>query len=457
MTLVSSFAGFLQEISFVMTQPTFNSFATLVTGWVFAGRRTVTGMIIAAGAVKDGAGRDGVKHHSAYHRVFAAARWSLDELGLAIFDQFICPLIGDATIRLALDDTLARKRGLKTFGVGMHHDPLLSTRKTAVMNWGHSWVVLGVIAQLPFCPDRSFCLPVLFRLYLNKKSAAKHRRVYRTRPELAVEMLDVLCNAHEHRRFHAVADSAYGGASVLTNLPANCDLTSRLDLDARLYEAPPARKTGGRGRPRKRGKRLPTPKQMLKTPGKRKRSSRTRGRRAKRLTLDIYGRRDKSRVAEAVGRAYKAPDRPLKVVAVEPLTGGRKVQAFYSTCPDDTAETVLRRYAMRWSIEEVNQAAKTHLGFEQPQGWSRQAVERTAPTAMLLYTMIVIWFAVRGHRDYRAPFRPWYRGKTHPSFADMLTTLRSLSIKHEVLSLRLSGRGSRKVVNTVLQALQRAA
>jgi len=444
MTLVSSFNGLLQEISFVMTQPTFASFATLLTGWVFAGRRTVTGMIVAAGAVKDGTGRDGVKHHSAYHRVFAAARWSLDELGLAIFDQFIAPLIGDATIRLALDDTLARKRGLKTFGTGMHHDPLLSTRKTAVMNWGHSWVVLGVIAQLPFCPDRSFCLPVLFRLYLNKKSAAKHRRAYRTRPELAVEMLECLCNTHEHRRFHAVADSAYGGASVLTNLPANCDLTSRLDLDARLYDAPPVRKPGTNGRPRKRGDRLPTPRAMLEH-------------RAKRLTLDIYGRRDRSRVAEAVGRAYKVPDRPLKVVAVEPLTGGRKVQAFYSTCPDDAAETVLTRYAMRWSIEEVNQAAKTHLGFEQPQGWSRRAVERTAPTAMLLYTMIVIWFAVRGHRDYRAPCRPWYKGKTHPAFADMLTTLRSLSIKHEVLSLRLSGRGSKKVVNTVLQALQRAA
>jgi len=444
MNLVSSFTGLLQEISFVMTQPTFDSFTTLVTGWVFAGRRTVTGMIVAAGAVKDEAFCRGVKHHSAYHRVFAAARWSLDELGLAIFDQFICPLIGDATIRLALDDTLARKRGLKTFGVGMHHDPLLSTRKTAVMNWGHSWVVLGVIVQLPFCPNRSFCLPILFRLYINKKTADKKRLRYRTRPELAVDMLRILCRAHENRRFHAVADSAYGGASVLTNLPANCDLTSRLDLDARLYDAPPERKPGTNGRPRKRGDRLPTPRAMLQQ-------------RAKRLTLNIYGRRDRSRIAETVGRAYKAPDRPLKVVAVEPLTGGRKVQAFFSTCPNDSAETVLCRYASRWSIEEANQAAKTHLGFEQPQGWSRKAVERTAPTAMLLYTLIVVWFATRGHSDYRAPCRPWYRGKSQPSFADMLATLRSLSIKHEVLSLRLSGRGSRKVVNTVLQALQRAA
>ena len=51
---------------------------------------------------------------------------------------------------LGLDDTLARKRGLKMFGTGMHHDPLLSSRGKAITNWGHSWVVLGVIVELPF-------------------------------------------------------------------------------------------------------------------------------------------------------------------------------------------------------------------------------------------------------------------------------------------------------------------
>lgn len=38
MTLVSSFTSLWQEISFVMTQPTFPSFATLLTGWVSARR-----------------------------------------------------------------------------------------------------------------------------------------------------------------------------------------------------------------------------------------------------------------------------------------------------------------------------------------------------------------------------------------------------------------------------------
>lgn len=59
------------------------------------------------------------------HRLFSAARWSLD--------------------------ALARKRGAKRFGTGMHHDPLLSSRGKAITNWGLSWVVLSVIVELPFC------------------------------------------------------------------------------------------------------------------------------------------------------------------------------------------------------------------------------------------------------------------------------------------------------------------
>ena len=152
----------------------------------------------------------------------------------------VVPIVGP--VLLAIDDTLARKRGLKIFGVGMHHDPPISTRKVALTNWGHSWVVLGVIVRFPFCADRFFCLPILFRLYVNKKTATRKRLRYRTRPELAVEMLEKLCKHRQNKRFHAIVDSAFGGKSVLGRLPANCDLTSRLVGDARLYEAPPARK-----------------------------------------------------------------------------------------------------------------------------------------------------------------------------------------------------------------------
>jgi hypothetical protein len=435
-SLVPSFVDLLQPLSCVMTTPTFDSFLTVITGWAFARRRTVTGMILAADAV-------GAKHHSAYHRLFAAARWSLDELGLAVFTLML-PLL-DGLVLLGIDDTLARKRGLKVFGVGMHHDPLLSTRRTTITNWGHCWVVLGVVTRLPFCGGRWFCLPVLFRLYVPKKTAEKKRLPYSTKPQLAVQMLERLCGRFENRCFHATGDSTYGGKSVLLHLPVNCGLTSRLKMDARLYDAPPPRRKSRKGgRPRKRGTRLPTPQQMLTG-------------RCRRLTLDIYGRKDKSRVAECVARVYAAPDRPLKIVAVEPLVGGRKTQAFFSTCADDTIEQVLTRYAARWSLEVTNHDAKGQLGFEQPQGWTRRAVQRTAPVAMLLYSLVVLWFSREGHRHYQPPHRPWYVGKTQPSFADMLATLRCQSVKREVLSMGLHGTGSRNVLKRLIHVVNQAA
>ena len=411
MTLVASFRKLVQPLSWGMSTPSFQNFLIVLTGWVFAPRRTISGMLVAAGVA-------GHRHHAAFYWLFAKAQWSLDQLGLILF-HLILPWLEPGTITLSLDDTLASKRGVKMFGAGMHPDPQLSTRKVKVVRWGHSWVILAVVVRLPFCSERVFSLPILFRLYLNHNASKRWRRAHRTRPELAVALLHVLCTACPERRFHAVVDSGYSGESVLGHLPGTCDLTSRLPMGARLYAAPEPRRPGTAGRPRKRGARLPTPAQML-------------DQRGRRVDLKLYGDKRRSRLVETVARWHNVPDRPLKVVAVEPRGGGRPTQAFYSTCAEDTAEQVLFRYAARWSIEESNKGGKTDLGFEEPQGWSRLAVQRTAPIAMLLYSLIVLWFAHDGHRLYRPLVRPWYRKKVHPSFADMLRTLKAESLREEI-------------------------
>jgi len=71
--LVPSFVELVQQIAPVFTVPTFGNFLVVLTGWVFARRRVVTCIIQAADAVKT-PGRKGPKHHSAFHRVFSAAR-----------------------------------------------------------------------------------------------------------------------------------------------------------------------------------------------------------------------------------------------------------------------------------------------------------------------------------------------------------------------------------------------
>ena len=83
-------------------------------------------------------------------------------LGLALF-QLIVPLLAPSPVPLTLDDTLARKHGLKVFGAGMHHDPLASSRNYAVTSWGHSRVVRWMNEALPehrSTPDRQRALPL---------------------------------------------------------------------------------------------------------------------------------------------------------------------------------------------------------------------------------------------------------------------------------------------------------
>ena len=305
---------------------------------------------------------------------------------------------------LALDDTLARQRGRKMFGTGRHHDLLLSSRSMVVTNWGHGHrpevgrVVPGVFVELPFRLGQVDGLPIfLSRLYLNPKSVAKHRRASRTRPELAVELLELLYQHRNSRRFHVVADSADGGQSVRCHLPTNGDLTRRLRQDARLYAAAPARKPGTKGRPRKRGERRPTPHALLAG-------------RCRRVTLDISGRREQARVADQIGHVPAPPTRPLRVVAVEALKGGRGQEAFDSTCAHATAEQVIGWYARRGSIEVTHHDSQPHLGFKEPPGWSRRSVERTAPLARRLYSLIVWWFA-----QVRRPLGNTARRSRNPS------------------------------------------
>jgi hypothetical protein len=437
MELVPSFLQLLQPFQSQMTAPTFSSLLTVLSGWVLCRRHTVSAALAAAGDFKKLK-----KHFSAYHRVFAAARWSLDAVGLALAAVVIrLALAADptATVTLVVDDTLCKKRGRRTFGVGMHYDAAATGRGLSNANHslkarGHCWVVLGIAIEFGFFgfrPGHVYCLPVLLRLFLNRKTAEHHRRTYRTKVQLALEMLQLICATFPDRQFHLLADSAYGGKNLLGALPCNCSLSCRWILNAALYTPIPPRVPGQkipghRGRHLVHGPRLPGVKQMLDGS-------------CRRIELDVYGRRQTLRVAECLACFYATPGQPLKIIAAEPLDkhGHPKPKlraVFYSTDVNATAEQILIRYAWRWSVEVSFHDAKQQLGLAQPQAWSKRAVQRCTPTLFLTYSLVVLWFAITGHRRWRATPIPWYPSKRHASFADMLAALR-----HAMLRQRFQG------------------
>ncbi|NLS91135.1 MAG: hypothetical protein GXX96_03005 [Planctomycetaceae bacterium] len=76
--------------------------------------------------------------------------------------------------------------------------------------------------------------------------------------------------------------------------------------------------------------------------------------------------------------------------------------------------------------------------------------------AFVIHTLIVIWFHQVGHRHLRFPDRPWYRHKSEPSFADMLTTLRRLSWQDKIRTLHLKSSIAKKVLAQIVDFLSLA-
>jgi len=442
MPLISTFSDLLLSFLPIMTDPTFQNFVVIAQGWVFSiGKRTVTSIILAAGAVQK-------KHYSAFHRFFSRARWSLDEVSRILLSLALQFIPEDSPVWLVLDDTLCRKRGLHIFGTCMHHDPLISCRNVRLVNWGHNWVVVGVVLRFPFAPNLTWCLPFAFRLYISRKRPKSQRwkrtgGVHKTRPELAVEILQNVAKWFPERRFHVLGDSTYGGRSVSKYLPEKFHITSRIPMNAEVYDLPPART--GRGRPFKKGKRLPSPAQVAKD-----------GSKWKTCELAIYGKRRKLKL-KAVTALWKAAGcRQVKIVIIRDPSGNTRDQAIYTTDLNASAEVILMSYAQRWSIEVAFENSKSHFGFEDPQNRNKKAVERTAPIGMVLYSLVIAWFAQYGYKKCSFPYRPWYTRKATPSFVDMIATLRRESARQYFLNTPQWNQGTRKIMRLFCQNLAQA-
>src|SRR5690606_35082155 len=86
------------------------------------------------------------------------------------------------------------------------------------------------------------------------------------------------------------------------------------------------------------------------------------------------------------------------------------------------------------------------LGFEGPCNRTERAVERTAPLALVSYSLTVLWYVLHGQRSRaaRLPTMPWYTHKAGVTFSDMLATLRRASWSRRLFDPASSPRELRK-------------
>jgi hypothetical protein len=455
MELTQSFLNLLPNFASVFTDPTFQTFMQICSGWIISHRhRFITDVIFSSGNIANG-------HWARFHRFFSDASWDLDFLNMCLallVARLLCPT---GTLLFAVDDTLCRKRGLTIYGTGMHHDPLISSRAKPLVSWGHDWVVLCLIIVNPFwAPTKVFALPVAERLYRNRqgltkgkknKGAKKAKKTkapadHRTRPQLAIELISLAATWFPERDLLVTGDSAYGGKSVLSKLPEKVHLISHVHCKGALYAPPPPPTKGRKGRRRKKGERLPGMPQWANDNSKP----------WEKFTFDQFGLHATLEVKSQRALYYKAGgSRLLTIVLVRDTVGQRPTQMFYCTNLAWGVRQILSTYACRWAIECTFENCKQFLGLEDAANRVRLAVSRTAPMALFLYSLIVVWFQQVGHDLVTFPERPWYRHKREPSFADMLTTLRQASYQEKTATLPLKKEADKTWLARLIELLSR--
>jgi hypothetical protein len=340
----------------------------------------------------------------------------------------------------AVDDTLARKSGRPIWGADMHHDPLRSTQKRPFFSFGHSWVVFSLHVCFPFAPGKVWALPILVRLYRKRKKSklAPGRngkpekkqtgqatgKQYRTRPQLALEMIQIVARWLGPRKLRVLGDSEYAGGSMSRHLPANTELISRMTMKAALYALPPLQ-TAGRGRRRKKGARLSNPLQMAQDVH----------RSWIKTTVCLYGREVKVWYQSIDALWYSsAGSRLLRIVVVHDPAGRRRDDCFFSTDLTLKPPQILETFALRWPLEVCFRDVKQFLGFEDPQNRVSQATQRTAPLIFYIYDLVLLWHAQAGYRvaPQSAIERLWYQRKTSVSFEDILRNLRQATWQEKI-------------------------
>lgn len=134
---------------------------------------------------------------------------------------------------------------------------------------------------------------------------------------------------------------------------------------------------------------------------------------------------------------HVSKDKPIKLLIVRDPSGKQKDDYLFCTEANVNDQQIIERFAARWPIEECIHDVKQLGGFEQMQGWCKRTVQRKAPVALIVQILVKAWYLLHGveaasAQPKGADICGWMRPKDHPSYLDMLATLRSVLWTHRI-------------------------
>lgn len=356
----------------------------------------------------------------------------------------------DGYLTLAVDDSPTKRFGRHVEGANIHHHP---TPGPVDSEWlyGHNWVCLAVLATHSLWGV--IALPLLSMLYVRQCDVAaldaKYGWEFQTKHELAFRMIKQVASwlrvLGSQAKLLVVFDGAYAAHELISSVnKMNITVVSRLRSNAKMFDLPPARKPGTRGRTRKYG---------FNRIDLSRRSGHKRGWQS--ISYVCRG--------VAVLRHYKTflattsiADGPIRVVIVRFENG--ETAAYFSTDPNMSAEVILETVAGRWAIEEFFHDTKETWGAGKQQVrnvWSNIACWNLNAW---LYALVELecWDTEMNQVVDRSD-RPWDNPDRRPSHADRRRKIALEMLRNRFIAELPSAHQTDKIVSLFDELLCLAA
>ena len=412
-TLQTEYITILEAFARLFSKHIWEHAKVLLIGAILSpAERTVTAALRVMGL-------SGEKHFQNYHRVLNRAVWSSLGASRILLGLLISAFAMRGPVILGLDDTIERRRGAKIKAKGIYRDPVRSSHNHFVKASGLRWLSLMLLAPIPWA-KRIWALPFLTVLAPSERYYKGKVRKHKKLTEWARQIVLQARRWLPKRFLVVVADSSFAVIDLLWQLRQLknpiCVIT-RLRLDAALYE-PVRPAPGKRGRPRKKGQRLPT----LEKVAEDKHTG------WKRLVVqEWYG--EKKRALELTSKTaiwYHTgqPPLPIRWVIVRDPKKIFKTQALLCTDPNISAEQIIQWFVRRWQVEVTFHEVRTHLGVETQRQWADLSILRITPALLGLFSMVTLLANLHAQK-HKLPIQQtaWYLKKL-PTFSDALSIVK---------------------------------
>ncbi len=414
LTLPSEYLTLILAFAPVFSKRIWTHVQILLVGAILTpNQRTVTAVLRIMGLSRD-------KHFQNYHRILNRAVWSSRELSRVLLGLLVTTFASTGPIILGLDDTIERRRGAQIKAKGIYRDPVRSSHGHFVKASGLRWLSLMLLVPIPWA-HRVWALPFLTALAPSERYYAERARAHKTLTDWGRQLLLQARRWLPRRRLVVVADSSFAVIALLgrmTQLANPMCMITRFRLDANLYAPAPRWRRGQNGRPRKKGERVPKLEKVWV-------DQRTRWTTV--IIRNWYGeRRRRIEIVSGTAVWYHSgqPALPIRWVLIRDPKGKFKPQALLCTDLTMKPKQIVEWFVLRWQLEVTLHEVRTHLGVETQRQWSAQAIVRTTPALLGLFSLITL-LAHRSARQGKLPIRQsaWYTKKS-ATFSDALAVVR---------------------------------